>query len=101
MAWPEMRLCLGRNAGEPVTLMGTVRVDPEERETSQRFQLAVEAVLTNEGTWEAADGAVLVTARLFPEFEYGDRLQLIGRLTMPPDLPGFDYREYLARQGIA
>ncbi len=88
------------NDGKPVSLIGTVREQPEERETSQRFQLAVEAVRSEDGIWEPAEGVVLVTARLFPEFRYGDRLQLNGRLATPPDLPGFDYREYLARKGI-
>ena len=46
------------------------------------------------------EGSVLVTARPFPRFEYGDKLTLQARLETPPDDVGFDYREYLARQGV-
>ena len=31
---------------------------------------------------------------------YGDRLHLVGTGRIPPRFPGFDYRAYLARQGI-
>ena len=88
------------NDSEPVTLIGTVREVSEERETNQRFRLSVEEVLSHDGSWQPVNGSVLVIARLFPRFEYGDRLQLDGQLETPPALPGFDYREYLARRGI-
>ncbi|HXH23454.1 MAG TPA: DNA internalization-related competence protein ComEC/Rec2, partial [Dehalococcoidia bacterium] len=49
--------------------------------------------------WLPERGRVLVTARPFPRFRYGDRLELRARLEVP-QAAGFDYREYLARRGI-
>ncbi len=38
--------------------------------------------------------------RPFPEYEYGDVLEVMATLETPPRLDAFDYREYLARQGV-
>ena len=45
--------------------------------------------------------AALVRERDAPYFRSGDVLRLEGRLETPPRFADFDYREYLARQGIA
>ena len=87
------------NDGEPVALRGTIDARPEERPRSQRFRLDVDAV-EEVGVWRPLDGRVLVTTRLFPRFRYGDQLELRGRLETPPRFEGFDYRGYLARQGV-
>jgi competence protein ComEC len=39
-------------------------------------------------------------APLFPEYHYGDLLEVIGTLESPPVFEDFDYRSYLFRQGI-
>jgi competence protein ComEC len=83
-----------------VTLRGVIVSQPEERETSRRFTVAVDAYLDAAGVWQPAPGRVLVTSRLYPAYAYGDEIELTGRLETPPVLDGFDYREYLARQGV-
>jgi competence protein ComEC len=83
-----------------VTLRGTIVDEPEERETSRRFTVAIDSYLDAAGTWQPAPGRVLVTTRLYPEHAYGDVIQLTGRLETPPVLDGFDYRDYLARRGV-
>ncbi len=35
-----------------------------------------------------------------PEYAYGDRLRVSGLLETPPEMEGFSYEAYLARQGI-
>ncbi|MPZ50369.1 MAG: DUF4131 domain-containing protein, partial [Dehalococcoidia bacterium] len=87
------------NEGAAVTLRGEITDEPEQRERSQRFTVRVDAYEDGDG-WVAIEGSVLVTARPFPRFEYGDKLELQARLETPPDDAGFDYREYLARQGV-
>ena len=49
---------------------------------------------------QEADGRVLIVTRPFPEYEYGDVLEVMATLETPPRLDAFDYREYLARQGV-
>jgi competence protein ComEC len=50
--------------------------------------------------WQPASGGVLLRDGLFPRHHYGDLLELAGELETPPSFPDFDYRDYLARQGI-
>jgi competence protein ComEC len=52
-------------------------------------------------TASPSGGKVLATTRPFPRFHYGDRLTLTGKVTEPLSQGGFDYRDYLARQGVA
>ena len=84
---------------DPVSVRGTVVQEPEPRGTSQRIRLRVESY-DDASVWRATAGGVLVTTRPFPVFRYGDRLELSGRLETPPTFESFDYREYLARQGV-
>lgn len=50
---------------------------------------------------EPVAAKVLVTTRRYPEYHYGDQLQLEGRIVEPGMINGFDYRSYLAKEGIA
>lgn len=45
-------------------------------------------------------GNVLVTADLYPIYDYGDFISLTGELKSPPVFDGFDYENYLARYDI-
>ena len=87
------------NGGDEARLRAVVDDEPQVRSTSTAYRLAVREVWGN-GAWRHASGAVLVTARQYPEYEYGDLLEVRGDLATPPILEDFNYREYLARQGI-
>ena len=105
----------GESAGLPpldglhtIKVRGLVVSDPELAGPGVEFEVAVEAVDRGAG-WEDMDGKVLVLARPTenlvqargePYFEYGDTLELVGRLQAPPALGNFDYGAYLAAQGI-
>ena len=92
----------------PVSVMGTVVSDPEQRRGGRvTLTLRAERVTRYDGT-AAAAGDVFVTlaqnART-PEgaLDYGDRVTLDGRLEIPAGAtnPGaFSWREYLARRGV-
>jgi competence protein ComEC len=45
-------------------------------------------------------GQVLVTTNLYPVYDYGDWLEITGKLQAPPKIAGFDYDSYLARYDI-
>ena len=45
-------------------------------------------------------GRILISANLYPEYRYGDRLRISGSLREPPVFDGFDYKIYLAKSGI-
>jgi competence protein ComEC len=82
-----------------VTLEGTVQGYPDVRDTW--IDLRFEADLLDlEGLAQPVSGTILVRAPRFPEMQYGDRLRVSGLLRTPPQLEGFAYADYLARQGI-
>lgn len=87
------------NDGAPVRLRALVAEEPETRGQTQRVKLAVREVYDS-GEWRDASGGVLLRKARFPRHAYGDVLELQGKLETPPALPDFDYRDYLARQGI-
>jgi competence protein ComEC len=88
------------NGSGPVRIEGYVSADPARRESRQQVELTAESVTASGATHEV-DGAVLITASLYPEYRYGQRLAVSGILEPPAVIDSFDYREYLASQGIA
>ncbi len=87
------------NDSDEVRFRAIVDDEPQQRTTSTAYRLAVKKRWES-GVWRHASGAVLMTAAGHTELEYGDLVEISGELTKPPILDGFDYREYLARQGI-
>lgn len=81
--------------------------EPDVRGRSQRVRLSAREVFdpsaplrAGDGGWQPISGGVLLRRGLFPRRHYGDLLELEGELETPPSFPDFDYRDYLARQGI-
>ena len=73
--------------------------EPEEKTRSLSLRLTVKEVEQG-GEWQPTSGGVLLRQDLFPRYRYGDLLEIEGKLETPPVLPDFNYRQYLARQGI-
>ena len=92
-------IALHNEAGD-VRFRALVSDEPDVRGRTQRVQLSVREVL-KDGRWTPTTGGVLLRAGRYPQYQYGDVLELSGKLETPPSFPGFDYRDYLARQGIA
>ena len=93
---------------QKASVRGVVATDPEISGTGVAFTLQVEEIDLGEG-WTRDEGRVLVQARPLrelvkaresPYFRYGDALEIEGRLQVPPKLGEFDYRKYLAAQGV-
>jgi competence protein ComEC len=85
-----------------VRLTGVVADEPDVRDTYQNLRLRAESMtrLESDGEELAVRGTVLVRAPRYPERAYGERLAVTGELETPPVFEGFDYRDYLARQGV-
>ncbi|MDZ4245875.1 MAG: ComEC/Rec2 family competence protein, partial [Dehalococcoidia bacterium] len=97
------------NGNEGVEITGVIKSDPEILEKGIRFTLEIEEV-SFEGAVRVVSGKALVYSALpvpentssdFPHLSYGDRLKIRGAMKTPPQFETFDYREYLARQGIS
>ncbi len=88
-----------RDRGQ-VKISGVVIEDPDRRVKDVRLRVrADELTLAGELPREV-EGRVLVYASPYAEIRYGDRIVVSGHLTTPPTYESFDYREYLAHQGI-
>ncbi len=88
------------NDGQPVRLRAVVDAEPDDRGTSRLYRLQVREAFV-ESRWRPESGGVLMRGAAFPQYEYGDLLEIEGKLEKPPALDDFDYREYLLRRGIA
>jgi len=87
------------NDGGWVTVEGLVGQAPDVRDTWTNLYLRTEQI-SADGRQDDVQGTVLVRAPRFPEYRYGDRLRVAGRLETPPQFEDFDYRAYLAGQGV-
>ncbi|MFH0942539.1 MAG: ComEC/Rec2 family competence protein [Chloroflexota bacterium] len=82
------------------TLKGLVSSQPETggQQTQLRFT-AQEIKIADR--WQEISGTALVYVPAYSEYRYGDRLLLSGQPQTPPRFDDFDYRDYLAHQGIS
>jgi competence protein ComEC len=87
------------NDGESVTFRALVVDEPDRNGLYVSTRVDVRAV-EEDGAWQPVDGGVLLHEAATLDHHYGDLLTVTGKLETPPVLPNFDYRQYLARQGI-
>jgi len=78
-----------------ITLVGVITSEPDIREKSTKLEIS--AQLINETEMK---GKVLITTGRYPEYKYGDKLKIRGYLKTPQEFPGFNYRDYLKKEGI-
>ncbi len=84
---------------ETAQIKGIINTDPDvgDRATQLRFK-ASEIKLDSE--WHEIQGDALLFVPRYPTYSYGDVLLISGELETPPQLDDFDYKDYLAHQGI-
>jgi competence protein ComEC len=82
-----------------VVIRGVVTSDPEIRDKTTRLNLKATAIKLDDG-WHNISGQALVFVPRYPAYSYGDQLEISGIMETPPLLRDFDYKGYLAHQGI-
>ncbi len=75
---------------QEITLKGVIIDEPEQRINQIKFQFKAEEI----------PGKILVTTELYPEYHYGDELEISGKIGEPARFEDFDYRQYLAKDKI-
>ena len=80
-------------------LKGIINRAPDVRDKSTHVYLSDIKINTSDG-WKGVDGQVLLFVYRYPEYTYGDELLVDGELKTPQNFDDFDYRDYLANQGI-
>lgn len=84
------------NDGPAVTLTGQISRDPEVFGRFQRIKVGNLSL----DSGQPLKGKILVKARRYPAYNYGDRVQITAELATPPEFNDFSYRDYLAAQGV-
>jgi len=85
--------------GEVVKVVGVIIDEPDVREEYTNIVLGSEGV-------HKEKTRILVRVQAFPALKYGDLVSAVGKVTIPKNFPtednmrAFDYRSYLAKDGI-
>ena len=75
---------------------GVVIDEPDPSNSSVKLTIKVDEI-----NGEKASGTLLLYTERYPTYSYGDLILATGTIEAPPDdINGFNYRAYLARQGI-
>jgi len=75
---------------QETTLIGQVIKEPDIRESNIKLTIKPEKI----------NGRALVTTNRYPEYNYGDKLKITGKLLTPQEFPDFNYKDYLAKDKI-
>jgi hypothetical protein len=78
--------------GQEVEIRGVINADPEVRDKSTHIRLSTSKIKQDEG-WQEVSGDTLLFVPRYPTYEYGDVLQVKGKLETPPQLDDFDYED--------
>jgi len=78
-----------------VVFQGVIRDEVERKADKQKFVVQVDST---QGHF--SKGRVLVSAELYPEYFYGDQVQIFCELKTPEPIEDFEYDKYLARKKI-
>ena len=103
---------------EEITLIGLVAADPDIREKSQKLTIEIKQLNHYAAGSRSEKEKVLATINRYPEYQYGDKLKITGKLETPQVFEDFnyrafkegedeeenkvffDYKDYLAKDGI-
>ncbi len=75
---------------EKITITGHIISEPNVKDTSQTLKVKVDGI----------SSVVLVTMDRYPEYRYLDEIKITGKLKSPPEFEDFNYKNYLAKEGI-
>jgi len=88
-----------------VQIIGLVIQPPDVRDTHTKLTIEVDYLYLLGASPEnfdpdAAPGKVLLQVPSNPDWAYGDRLKVTGKLSTPDESGDFSYKDYLANKGI-
>ena len=82
-----------------IEIKGMISADPEVRDKTTHLRFSATEIKVAED-WQPVSGTALLFVPRYPTYDYGDVLRVTGKLETPPQLDDFDYKGYLAHQGI-
>lgn len=96
------QLCFYNNQ-QAITFRGWISAAPDRRLADTRYTItATDMAAEPSGDSSGLSGKVLVVSRPYPEYHYGDEVEMICSLRKPANKEGgtFHYDKYLASRGI-
>ncbi|MCX6764767.1 MAG: ComEC/Rec2 family competence protein [Candidatus Nealsonbacteria bacterium] len=84
---------------ESIILIGKTGKEADIREKSINLEIKSDYILINNEKIKVS-GKVLITASRYPVYNYGDELEVTGKLKTPMVFEGFNYKDFLAKDGI-
>lgn len=85
---------------QEINLTGRVVKEPDSGETNTKLTIKVIETRSLETSRDRVSIKILVTVPRYPEYKYGDILEIKGILQEPPVFEGFNYKNYLKKDGI-
>jgi competence protein ComEC len=82
-----------------IILVGRTTKEADLRERSINLEIESDYILIDDKKIKTS-GKVLVTAVRYPVYNYGDKLEIKGILKTPMVFEGFNYKNFLAKDGI-
>jgi len=99
-----------------ITLVGVVMEEPDIRSDNIKYKITATDVKPFDYGYASASafakatagkqgingnlGNILVVVKKYPQYQYGDRLEITGKLKTPSTSEDFDYKSYLAKDDI-
>lgn len=91
-----------------IVLTGVISEEPDVRSDNVKYKVAViegrpfDSSSTALGVAQGIKylGNILIVAKKYPMYQYGDKLEIAGRLVTPKSSEDFDYQKYLAKDDI-
>ena len=93
-------LCKYNDNDQEVTFRGIVSEEPDIRSDKIKLKVEVEQLVLNNKE-VTISGKVLVTINRYLEYDYGDKLEIKGKLKTPQTFEGFNYKGYLEKEGVS
>jgi len=75
---------------DSVALAGIINRQPDIGEKSVKLEFQADDF----------EGKILITTAQYPQYQYGDKIEVAGQIEEPMVFEDFNYREYLAKDGI-
>ncbi len=87
--------------GSKVIIRGIISDEPDRRPLQTKYTVEVYKFTNSSGTLMPVESKVLATDHSqWPEFNYGDEVEVSGQLERPGTIEKFSYKNYLSRFGI-
>lgn len=93
---PSGGISLYNDSGDPIKLLVTVISEPAVGINNVKYEVET----NNRNGIQIPAGKILIITNKYPLYEYGNVIEIQGKLKTPKDSPEFSYKDYLSRYEI-